>query len=140
MIVASRNEFAVVITSSIRAGVKYVHSLCLRNKIWIAKTYSPNQTIFVFVYSEPILKKPFKKAAVTFKDNQIAEEKHLWRIRGGCAAIAALFFLGKVYVANAGDCRGLLVANSYVQQLSQDFTPDFERKRLQYLVIFTVIS
>lgn len=73
-----------------------------------------------------------------FKDNQIAEERQLWRIRGGCAALAALFFLGKVYVANAGDCRALLITTNQVQQLSQDFTPETERKRLQFLVCFSV--
>ncbi|VDK83365.1 unnamed protein product [Onchocerca ochengi] len=66
-------------------------------------------------------------------DDQIAEEKQLWRIRGGCTAIAALFFLGKLYVANAGDCRALLVTTNDTQQLSHDFTPETERKRLQFL-------
>ncbi|VDN18400.1 unnamed protein product [Gongylonema pulchrum] len=66
-------------------------------------------------------------------DSQIADEKQLWKIRGGCAALAALFFLGKVYVANAGDCRALLVTTNHVQQISQDFTPETERKRLQFL-------
>ncbi|KHN75580.1 Protein phosphatase 1H [Toxocara canis] len=73
------------------------------------------------------------EAAFVDMDEQIAEEKQLWKIPGGCAAIAVLFFLGKVYVANAGDCRALLVSSSQVQQLSQDFTPETERKRLQYL-------
>lgn len=71
-----------------------------------------------------------------FQDDQIAEEKQLWRIRGGCTAIAALFFLGKLYVANAGDCRALLVTTNDTQQLSHDFTPETERKRLQFLVSF----
>ncbi|KAL3982526.1 Protein phosphatase 2C family protein [Acanthocheilonema viteae] len=66
-------------------------------------------------------------------DDQIAEEKQLWRIRGGCTAIAALFFLGKIYVANAGDCRALLITTNDTQQLSHDFTPGTERKRLQFL-------
>uniref|UniRef100_A0A914SCU4 PPM-type phosphatase domain-containing protein n=1 Tax=Parascaris equorum TaxID=6256 RepID=A0A914SCU4_PAREQ len=48
------------------------------------------------------------EAAFVDMDEQIAEEKQLWKIPGGCAAIAALFFLGKIYVANAGDCRALL--------------------------------
>uniref|UniRef100_A0A1I7VDI0 ZP domain-containing protein n=1 Tax=Loa loa TaxID=7209 RepID=A0A1I7VDI0_LOALO len=33
-------------------------------------------------------------------DDQIAEEKQLWGLLNGCIAIAALFFLGKLYVAN----------------------------------------
>uniref|UniRef100_A0A0M3HVW8 PPM-type phosphatase domain-containing protein n=1 Tax=Ascaris lumbricoides TaxID=6252 RepID=A0A0M3HVW8_ASCLU len=73
------------------------------------------------------------EAAFVDMDEQIAEEKQLWKIPGGCAAIAALFFLGKIYVANAGDCRALLVSSNHIQQLSEDFTPETERKRLQYL-------
>uniref|UniRef100_A0A914W8C7 PPM-type phosphatase domain-containing protein n=1 Tax=Plectus sambesii TaxID=2011161 RepID=A0A914W8C7_9BILA len=66
-------------------------------------------------------------------DEQICEEKQLWRIPGGAAACVALFFLGKVYVANAGDCRALLFAANRLHQLSTDFTPDTERQRLQCL-------
>ncbi|MFH4974010.1 hypothetical protein AB6A40_000719 [Gnathostoma spinigerum] len=66
-------------------------------------------------------------------DEQIAEERQLWKIPGGCAVIVALFFLGKVYVANAGDCRCLLVTSTMIQPLSQDFTPATERKRLQFI-------
>ncbi|VDN03417.1 unnamed protein product [Thelazia callipaeda] len=66
-------------------------------------------------------------------DDQIAEEKQLWRICGGSTAIASLFFLGKLFIANAGDCRALLITTDNIQQLSQDFTPATERKRLQFI-------
>ncbi|KAH7730997.1 Protein C42C1.2 [Aphelenchoides avenae] len=64
-------------------------------------------------------------------DNQIADEKNFVRLAGGCAAVAAVFCLGKIYVANAGDCRALLVTRRRCVPLSTDFTPVTERKRLQ---------
>ncbi|VDL68849.1 unnamed protein product, partial [Nippostrongylus brasiliensis] len=66
-------------------------------------------------------------------DAQIAEDKQTWRIAGGCAVIAVLVFLGKLYVANAGDCRAVLVTDEGSRPLSSDFTPATERKRLQTL-------
>lgn len=71
---------------------------------------------------------------MALKDEEIAEEKQRWRIPGGCAALAAVFLLGRLYVANAGDCRALLVSGRRRRQLSRDHTPDAERTRLQQLV------
>uniref|UniRef100_A0A183FUJ4 PPM-type phosphatase domain-containing protein n=1 Tax=Heligmosomoides polygyrus TaxID=6339 RepID=A0A183FUJ4_HELPZ len=73
------------------------------------------------------------EAAFVDMDTQITEDKQTWRIAGGCAAIAVLVFLGKLYVANAGDCRAVLVTDNGAQALSSDFTPATERKRLQTL-------
>ncbi|XGW30338.1 hypothetical protein V3C99_009372 [Haemonchus contortus] len=73
------------------------------------------------------------EAAFVDMDSQIAEDKQTWRITGGCAAIAVLVFLGKLYVANAGDCRAVLVTDEGSKALSSDFTPGTERKRLQTL-------
>ena len=42
---------------------------------------------------------------VCFQDNVIAKESAQYKITGGCTALVALFFMGKLYVANAGDCR-----------------------------------
>lgn len=42
---------------------------------------------------------------VPFQDQQIIDEKQNYTISGGCAVIVALFLLGKLYIANAGDCR-----------------------------------
>ena len=39
------------------------------------------------------------------QDKVICEEKRHYKITGGCTALVALFFLGKLYVANAGDSR-----------------------------------
>ncbi|WKY03499.1 hypothetical protein Q1695_004900 [Nippostrongylus brasiliensis] len=73
------------------------------------------------------------EAAFVDMDAQIAEDKQTWRIAGGCAVIAVLVFLGKLYVANAGDCRAVLVTDEGSRPLSSDFTPATERKRLQTL-------
>ncbi|CAJ0931355.1 unnamed protein product, partial [Mesorhabditis belari] len=73
------------------------------------------------------------EAAFVDMDDQIAEEKQTWKIPGGCATLCVLVFLGKVYVANAGDCRAVLVTSDGVRQMSRDHTPATERKRLQTL-------
>jgi hypothetical protein len=65
-----------------------------------------------------------------FKDEQIAHEAHS---SGGSTALVALFIMGKLFVANAGDCRAVLVTKNGVTQLSNDMTPTYERKRLQHL-------
>uniref|UniRef100_A0AC34PUY6 PPM-type phosphatase domain-containing protein n=1 Tax=Panagrolaimus sp. JU765 TaxID=591449 RepID=A0AC34PUY6_9BILA len=73
------------------------------------------------------------EAAFVDMDQQIAEEKMYAKIPGGTAALACLIFLEKVYIANAGDCRALLVTANEVKKLSNDFNPIYERKRLQYI-------
>lgn len=66
-------------------------------------------------------------------DDQILRERLTYTIRGGCAAIVAMFIFGKVYVANAGDCRAVLCAGEKVIPLSRDHTPYAERERLTNL-------
>ncbi|CAD5227341.1 unnamed protein product [Bursaphelenchus xylophilus] len=66
-------------------------------------------------------------------DNQIVEEKQYVRIGGGCAVLVSLFCLNKIFIANAGDCRAIVVTPREVRQLSEDMTPVRERKRLQFL-------
>lgn len=41
----------------------------------------------------------------SLQDEQIKREKSTFSIRGGCAVIVAIFAMGKLFVANAGDCR-----------------------------------
>lgn len=53
---------------------------------------------------------------------------------GGCTACIALFILGNIYIANAGDSRAILCNNNIVQPLSVDFTPESERDRIRRLV------
>ncbi|XP_012679219.2 protein phosphatase 1H-like [Clupea harengus] len=66
-------------------------------------------------------------------DTQIEQEKAVYNITGGCTALAALFLLGKLYVANAGDSRAIIIRNGEVIPMSTEFTPESERQRLQFL-------
>ncbi|XP_074054225.1 protein phosphatase 1M [Macrotis lagotis] len=52
---------------------------------------------------------------------------------GGCTALAILYLEGKLYIANAGDSRALLVQTETLRALSSEFTPETERQRLQHL-------
>lgn len=66
-------------------------------------------------------------------DNQIGIERMSYCIRGGCAVIVALFLFGKLYVANAGDCRAVLLKKGRACPMSRDMTPYSERLRLTNL-------
>lgn len=48
-------------------------------------------------------------------DAVLAEDRSKYRNAGGCTSVVTLFILGKMYVANAGDSRAILV-----QRLSKD--------------------
>ena len=68
-------------------------------------------------------------------DDQIRRERMTYRIKGGCTAIVVLFLQSKLYVSNAGDCRAVLITEEFekITELSMDFTPETDRKRLQTL-------
>ena len=66
-------------------------------------------------------------------DQQIGEEKKIYHMAGGCTVTMAVFILGKLYVANAGDSRGVLCRASKAYPMSYDFTPVTERTRLMQL-------
>ncbi|XP_069798037.1 protein phosphatase 1H isoform X1 [Narcine bancroftii] len=66
-------------------------------------------------------------------DIQIERERNSSSILGGCCALAVIYLLGKFYVANAGDSRAILIRNGDIIPLSNEFTPESERQRLQYL-------
>ncbi|KAK7865981.1 hypothetical protein R5R35_009407 [Gryllus longicercus] len=66
-------------------------------------------------------------------DQLIAEDRQKYDMKGGCTALVALFILGKVYVANAGDSRAVLCRNDVAIPLSNDFTPETERQRIRRL-------
>ena len=66
-------------------------------------------------------------------DQQIGEDKRRYKMLGGCTVLVAVFILGKLYVANAGDSRGVLCRNKVAYPMSYDFTPVSERQRLQQL-------
>uniref|UniRef100_A0A182JZI0 PPM-type phosphatase domain-containing protein n=1 Tax=Anopheles christyi TaxID=43041 RepID=A0A182JZI0_9DIPT len=48
------------------------------------------------------------EAAFADMDAVLAEDRDKYRNAGGCTALVALFILGKLFVANAGDSRGVL--------------------------------
>ena len=73
------------------------------------------------------------EAAFWETDQQIGEEKKVYSMPGGCTVLVALFILGKLYVANAGDSRAVLTRSSRAYPMSYDFTPVTERARLQTL-------
>ncbi|XP_078054010.1 protein phosphatase 1H-like isoform X1 [Mustelus asterias] len=66
-------------------------------------------------------------------DEQIEREQSSHGILGGCCALAVVYLLGKYYVANAGDSRAILIRGGETIPLSNEFTPESERQRLQYL-------
>ncbi|RXM95820.1 Protein phosphatase 1H [Acipenser ruthenus] len=66
-------------------------------------------------------------------DKQIERERSLHSITGGCCALTVLHMVGKLYVANAGDSRAIIIRNQEVIPMSSEFTPETERQRLQYL-------
>lgn len=74
------------------------------------------------------------EAAFKEMDQLIAEDRMKYLAAGGCTACVALFILGKLYVANAGDSRAILCNNNSYQPLSLDFTPESERDRIRLLV------
>ncbi|TRY98841.1 hypothetical protein DNTS_027856 [Danionella cerebrum] len=69
----------------------------------------------------------------TEMDAQIARERSIYSISGGCTALVVICLLGKLYVANAGDSRAVIVRSGEVLPMSNSFTPDSERQRLQLL-------
>jgi serine/threonine protein phosphatase PrpC len=68
------------------------------------------------------------------QDQLIGEDKQKYKVKGGCTALVALFILGKMYIANAGDSRAVLCKNRHPLPLSNDFTPETERQRIRQLV------
>ncbi|POI30715.1 hypothetical protein CIB84_005534, partial [Bambusicola thoracicus] len=67
------------------------------------------------------------------QDEVIGQEMEATNQAGGCTALAALYFQGKLYVANAGDSRAILVLKDTTVPMSSEFTPETERQRLQHL-------
>ncbi|KAG9352843.1 hypothetical protein JZ751_017419 [Albula glossodonta] len=66
-------------------------------------------------------------------DDLIEKEKASYSISGGCCALAAVHLMEKLYVANAGDSRAIIIRNDEIIPMSNEFTPETERRRLQYL-------
>ncbi|XP_010022726.1 PREDICTED: protein phosphatase 1J, partial [Nestor notabilis] len=68
-------------------------------------------------------------------DDQIEQEQVSQRLAGGCCALAAIYLMGKFYVANAGDSRAIIIRNGEIIPMSREFTPETERQRLQFLLL-----
>ncbi|XP_022671280.1 protein phosphatase 1H-like [Varroa jacobsoni] len=68
-------------------------------------------------------------------DSQIARDKKLYKMPGGCTVLVAIFIFGKLYLANAGDSRAIVCrcTRGEVIPMSQDFTPESERHRVKLL-------
>ncbi|KAL7646417.1 UNVERIFIED_CONTAM: hypothetical protein RMT77_003330 [Armadillidium vulgare] len=66
-------------------------------------------------------------------DQLIGEDRQKHYLSGGCTACVALFILGKVFVSNAGDSRGVIGFQSNPVPMSFDFTPETETQRIRKL-------
>ncbi|XP_053341053.1 protein phosphatase 1H [Clarias gariepinus] len=66
-------------------------------------------------------------------DKHIGRERGVYDISGGCTALVAMHLLGKLYVANAGDSRAIILRTGEILPMSSAFTPETERQRLQCL-------
>lgn len=71
--------------------------------------------------------------AFQLMDEQMARERRGHLVEGGCCALVVVYLLGKMYVANAGDSRAIIVRNGEIIPMSREFTPETERQRLQLL-------
>ncbi|KAK3104150.1 hypothetical protein FSP39_024847 [Pinctada imbricata] len=70
------------------------------------------------------------ESAFQAMDEQLSRERSTYSIRGGCAVIVAVFVLGKLFVANAGDSRAVICHKGRPLAMSRDMTPYFERERI----------
>uniref|UniRef100_A0A6A7FUR5 Protein phosphatase 1H n=1 Tax=Hirondellea gigas TaxID=1518452 RepID=A0A6A7FUR5_9CRUS len=66
-------------------------------------------------------------------DKKVEKDRHRLCITGGCTACVALFIMGKLYVANAGDSRATLSLHEAPYAMSYDFTPETENYRVRKL-------
>nr|XP_033773807.1 protein phosphatase 1J [Geotrypetes seraphini] len=66
-------------------------------------------------------------------DEQIDQERLAYSILGGCCTLVVVYVMGKLYVANAGDSRAIIIRNGEIIPMSREFTPETERQRLQFL-------
>ncbi|KAK2142898.1 hypothetical protein LSH36_900g00062 [Paralvinella palmiformis] len=66
-------------------------------------------------------------------DGVIARERRIYHVPGGCTAVASIFFMGKLYISNAGDSRAIVLHKDTVIPMSYDFTPETDRQRIQLM-------
>ncbi|KAG1938360.1 protein phosphatase 1H [Pimephales promelas] len=98
---------------------------------------SPNTTAPRFFMEKKIKQESLVVGAIenAFKemDAHIARERLVYSISGGCTALVVMYLLGKLYVANAGDSRAVIIRSGEIIPMSSSFTPESERQRLQFL-------
>ncbi|XP_017784275.1 PREDICTED: protein phosphatase 1H [Nicrophorus vespilloides] len=71
------------------------------------------------------------EAAFVEMDEIIGETQTMnFQNPGGCTALVALFMLGDLYIANAGDCRAGICDNGKFVQISNDFSPFYDKERI----------
>ncbi|GAB1597884.1 protein phosphatase 1H isoform X1 [Argonauta hians] len=68
-------------------------------------------------------------------DDYVFRERHLCPNTGGCTALVSVLLEDKLYVAQAGDSRAVIIRKNDILCMSQEFTPDTERQRIQQLAI-----
>ncbi|XP_014790509.1 protein phosphatase 1H isoform X1 [Octopus bimaculoides] len=68
-------------------------------------------------------------------DDLIYQERHLCPNAGGCTALVSVLLDDKLYVAQAGDSRAVIIRKNDIVCMSQEFTPDTERQRIQQLAL-----
>ncbi|KAK7483686.1 hypothetical protein BaRGS_00025119 [Batillaria attramentaria] len=99
----------------------------VENNFWYPKNYPKS------LFTVDNLVTGALEAAFQAMDEQIARESVSFYLPGGCTALVALFILGKLYIANAGDCRAVIFTENETMQMSEEFTPDRERERINLL-------
>lgn len=63
-------------------------------------------------------------------DDLIFEERHSCPNTGGCTALVSVLLQDKLYVAQAGDSRAVVIRKDEIICLSKEFTPETERERI----------
>ncbi|XP_043932872.1 protein phosphatase 1J [Protopterus annectens] len=135
--------------ADILANPSFIPPICLDNDIKSAPAeqnreeplekdlQTPNDTMNRFHLEKEVSQENIVIGAIetAFRkmDEQIAKEKSSYTIVGGCCALAVIHFHRKLYVANAGDSRAIILRNREIIPMSNEFTPETERQRLQYL-------
>uniref|UniRef100_H3BGM1 Protein phosphatase, Mg2+/Mn2+ dependent 1M n=1 Tax=Latimeria chalumnae TaxID=7897 RepID=H3BGM1_LATCH len=66
-------------------------------------------------------------------DKLIGERQISRNQQGGCTALVVLSLQEKLYMANAGDCRAIIVQKNTISHVTSESTPEHERQRIQYM-------
>ncbi|XP_065058288.1 protein phosphatase 1H-like [Rhopilema esculentum] len=122
---------SALLREHIQEKLNEIAHMLILDKEELAKNYL-NHGLIQDVNAEKLVAGALEQAFVEF-DERIKSEKLDYYIDGGCTALVALFTLGKLFVANAGDCRAVICRDFQAHQMSFDHTPETERQRIQNL-------